>query len=190
MNIVENFFYYYYYYYLRIFTVTRTHDSFLVRDLGFCNQLAETNSFVFCAVLLCFFSELLKSYSSALTFRTVSGFVIFVSVISSSKEIILILHRYSIILSFRAAGNTLTGTRNLGHIFRKFWPPFVLFLVSRNKRAKLGANRSVRGRSEHTSSAISILCLRRHRRPCICRRCHNQTFQNWTWNGSTVCHTT
>jgi hypothetical protein len=49
------------------------------------------------------------------------------------------------VLSFRATGNALTGNRT-ETLFRSF-EPAVLFLVSRNKHAKFGANRYIRSQA-------------------------------------------
>jgi hypothetical protein len=60
-------------------------------------------------------------------------------------------HRSSTVLSFRATGITLIGNRTQD-TSSEFWPSYVLFLVSRNKHAKFGANRCISfwDRTEHT----------------------------------------
>jgi hypothetical protein len=72
----------------KIFTQTRTQDSFRVCDLSPCNLLSERNKFCFGAVpLLCLVLELHKTSSSELGL----GVVAFVSMISSSKQTTLVL---------------------------------------------------------------------------------------------------
>jgi hypothetical protein len=53
---------------------------------------------------------------------------------------------YFTVLSFRASGTTLTGTRTQD-TFLQFWPFYVIFLVSRNEHAYFGPNRFVCSRA-------------------------------------------
>jgi hypothetical protein len=76
----------------KIFTDTRTEDSFRVCDLGSCNLLSETNKFCLDAVLLlCLVLELHKTSLSGLEPRTDLGVVAFVSIISFPKQTALVL---------------------------------------------------------------------------------------------------
>jgi hypothetical protein len=75
-----------------IFTETLTQDSFRVCDLSSCNLVAETNSFVLCAVFLsCLVSELEKPSYRDSNPRHIFGAVIFVLVISFPKQTALVL---------------------------------------------------------------------------------------------------
>jgi hypothetical protein len=69
--------------------------TFQVYDLSSCNILSDTNKFLLHAVLpLCLVLELRKTSSSGLEPRTFSDAVAFVSVISSSKQTILVLEPF------------------------------------------------------------------------------------------------
>jgi hypothetical protein len=48
-------------------------------------------------------------------------------------------HHASVVCIFQATGATVTGNQTQD-TFLEFWPSSVLFLVLRNKHAKLGAN--------------------------------------------------
>jgi hypothetical protein len=71
----------------KIFTETRTQDSFRVCGLSSCNILSETNKFCLGTVLLlCLVLELHKTSSSGLERRTDFGVVAFVSIIFFSTH--------------------------------------------------------------------------------------------------------
>jgi hypothetical protein len=95
-----------------IFTETLAQDSFRVFDLSSCNFLAETNKFCLNAVLL---SCLVSSYRNHLHRESNPGqlfrVVAFVSAISSSTQTTLLVHRFSVVLTFRATRTAFTGTR-------------------------------------------------------------------------------
>jgi hypothetical protein len=68
------------------------------------------------------------------------GILAFVSVIPSSKKKLSSWLRSSIVLSFSELQKTPSPGFKLRTPFHEFWPTYVLFLVSRNKHAKFGAN--------------------------------------------------
>jgi hypothetical protein len=78
----------------KIFAETRTQDCFRVYDLSSCYLLAETDNSALLALLSWLVSELLKTYSPVVEPRRVFGVLVFVSVISSSKQTTLILAPY------------------------------------------------------------------------------------------------
>jgi hypothetical protein len=109
----------------KIFTETRTQDSFQVCALSSCNLLSETNKFCLGAILLMFLVlELHKTSSSGLEPRIVFSVVPFVPVISSSKQTTLILAPFFRRASIRATETIFTGNQTQDN-FSGFWCLFL-----------------------------------------------------------------
>jgi hypothetical protein len=97
------------------------------------------------------------------------GVVAVVSVISSPVKQLRFFRRFSIVLSFQGTETTLTVFRTQDTL-SGLWVSWNLFLISKNKHAKFGANQHIhsRGISKHT---ILILCLRcASYAACVCAR--------------------
>jgi hypothetical protein len=102
----------------KIFTESRTQDSFRVCDFSSCNLLSDKNKFCLDAVLLlCLVLELHKTSSSGLEPRTVFGVVAFVSIISSSKQMTLVLTPFFCRAWYLSYRNHLHWKSNPGKFF-------------------------------------------------------------------------
>jgi hypothetical protein len=135
-----------------IFIETGTQDICSILWVLFLQSSRRKEIFGLDGVFLsCLVFKLQKISLSVLEFRTVCRSCSLCFWNLSSKQQLRSWCRFSILRSFRptVAALTETGTQDT---FTEFWPYCILFLVSRNKRAKFGVNRFVRYRSisEHT----------------------------------------
>jgi hypothetical protein len=117
----------------KIFTETRTQDSFRVCDLSSCNLLSETNKFCLGNVLLLWLVlELHKTSSLGLEPRRDFGVVAFVSIISSPKRTNFTLAPFFCRAYYPSYRNHLHWESNSGKFFgvrvsvfspskQKFW---------------------------------------------------------------------
>jgi hypothetical protein len=126
---------------------TRTQDSFRRYGLCSCNILAEINNFGLGAVILsCLVSELQKTSSPGIEPRTVfQGFdLCFCNLLFETNNFCLGAVLLSCLVSeLQEPPSPRIKLRTLP----EFWPSYVLFLVSRNKNAKFGANRFIPSRA-------------------------------------------
>jgi hypothetical protein len=112
----------------------------------FLNLLFETKNFGLGSVLLSFLGfEPQKPFSPGLEPRTDVRVCNLGTLICLPKQL-WFWRRSSIVLSFRARGTALSGTRTQDTC-PAFWPSCVLFLVSANKHTKFGANLFIRSRA-------------------------------------------
>jgi hypothetical protein len=114
----------------------------------FYNLLFETNNFGLGAVLLlCLVSELQKTSSLRIESKTIfrgSG-LYFCNLLFETNNFGPSAILLSCLVS-ELTGNALRGNQTQD-TFSEFWPSYDLFLVSRNKHAKFGANRYIRSRA-------------------------------------------